>query len=270
MNYLISEILRGNWLLENPNKEIYNLIVKNILQGNILENKSLKAVSYLSEDDDADNSVKEINKVAVISMIGEMAKYDNCGWGAVSFVKEIRKANANPNIEGIILFIDGPGGNADAISLFQQVKPEIQKPIVALVDRACSLHYWIAALLADHIMLNDNFQAEVGSIGSMIVFEKPTNEIIIIRPEESKDKNQALVEALEGKYQLLEERLSILSQKFMQEIKENRPKVKEEALHGKTYLPEEAIKVGLADSIGDINKAYNLVLAKSELKKIKK
>lgn len=271
MNGLVSEILRGSWLIDMPNVSLYKALAISLLSGNTQE-KQLKPFAYevLSQEEySSSGDIQKVNQVAVISMINEMTKYGGaCTYGAVDFVSKIREANSNDDIKGIIIFLDGPGGNADSIPLFQSLKSEMKKPVVALVDRACSLHYWIACILADHIMLGNDFQAECGSIGAMIMFSKPKEEIIIIRPPESKDKNQGIVNALEGDYKILEDKLSILSQRFIKEVTEARPNIKDEALHGKTFLGKEAIDMGLADSIGDINKAYELVLIKSELSKL--
>ena len=118
-------------------------------------------------------------------------------------------------------------------------------------------------------MAND-LTAEVGSIGAQIMFTKPTNEIIVIRPKQSQDKNQDFLDAIAGKPELLEAKLEPLAIAFQNGVKTNRPKVKEETLHGKTYYAKDAIALGLADSVGDMQKAYNLVLAKSELRNINK
>ncbi|AZZ58360.1 S49 family peptidase [Riemerella anatipestifer] len=269
---ILSEILRDVWLMETPTPNYYRPIVDNILSGKITDAEKPLVYTVLSKRESlASGDIIEKDKVAVISMIGPMTKYNTgCDYGAEYFASEIMKAQNNEEIKGIILFMDGPGGNANAITLFQALKGKITKPVISVVDTACSLHYWIASMLSDHIMLNNDFTAEVGSIGAMIVFEKPNNEIKIIRPKESKDKNQAIVEALEGNFSALEERLSVLAQRFQKEVKEARPKIKEEAIFGKTYTAQSAIDVGLADSFGGITEAYNLILAKSELTKINK
>lgn len=267
---IISEILRNNWLIHSESLENYGGVANALLKGDFRLNKE-KASRYniLCEEEYYKGEVVKKNKVAVISMINEMTKYNTeCSLGAEGYKELILEVMEDSEIKGIVLFLDGPGGNADAIPVFQSIKPYIKKPIIALVDKACSLHYWVASILSEHIMLNNNFMAECGSIGAMVIFEKPKNEIVIIRPEESKDKNQELVEALEGNYNPIKERLSILAQRFQKEVKDNRPQINEEALFGKTYLGQNAIDMGLADSIGDMEKAYQLVLTKAELSNI--
>ncbi len=265
---IISEILHGTWLLETTDPSAYKTIANTILGGGRLAEEKKQFYTVLSKSSvDAVGKPQAKDKVAVISMIGEMTRRGGlCSVGVEEIASELLRAENNPEIKGTIFYLDGPGGNADAMPVFQAIKSQLTKPVVALVARACSLHYWAASLLADHIMMENNLTAEVGSIGAMIMFEKPSNEIVIVRPEESSDKNQAFIEALEGDTKLLSERLKPLAVAFQNSVKENRPKVKEEDLKGKTFYADEAIQKGLADSIGDMQRAYNLVLTKAELK----
>ena len=124
-------------------------------------------------------------------------------------------------------------------------------------------------MFGDKIMMNNNITAGVGSIGAMLSFIKPKDEIIIIRPEESADKNQEYLDALEGNYEKIQAKLSVLAQKFQNGVKLARPNVDDSALSGKTYFAEEAIQLGLADEMGSLESAYNWIIAKSEINKLK-
>lgn len=269
---IITEISSGTWLLEGPNLSNYKKVAETILSGGTINQEKPECYTVLGKQTPNKNGEMETtDQVSVISMIGEVTKRSGmCNYGADYICNEFRKADANPDIKGHIFYIDGPGGNADAMPLFQVLKTQINKPVVALVDRACSLHYWAAVELAEYIIMNNTLTAEVGSIGAMIFFEKPTNELIIVRPEESSDKNQGFIEAMDGKPELLQDKLKPLAIKFQNAVKMARPKVKEEDIKGKTFYAEEAIEKGLADEIGDMEKAYNLVIAKAELRNINK
>lgn len=272
MKHLLSEILRGTWLLNVQDPGQYQRIASAVLDGNFKEQPKPDAFKIMGKTsyDNAGNAIVK-DKVAVISMIGEMTKYDTvCSYGSEYYVSEMLKAEQDADIKGIILKLDGPGGNADALPVFEEIKPLIKKPVVALVDQACSLHYFIASVLSSHIMMSNTVTAEVGSIGVQVVFLKPEQEVIIVRPPQSKDKNQVFIDALNGDYSRLEAKLVPLAVHFQDMVKKSRPKVKEEAICGNTYYADEAIKVGLADSIGTLSDAYNLVIAKAELKNIKK
>lgn len=269
---LLTEIQTGIWLIETNSPEHYSEIVKQIKLGAFVNEKQEKFYSVIGKEatnrQTGQSEMKD--QVAVISMIGEMTKYNSwCSLGAQGYVNEILSAQNNPDIKGIILKIDGPGGNADAIAEFANIKNLITKPVVSLVDKAYSLHYWVAAMFGDKIMMNNNITAGVGSIGAMLSFNKPKDEIIMIRPEESADKNQEYLDALEGNYEKIQAKLSVLAQKFQNGVKLARPNVEESALSGKTYFAEEAIQLGLADEMGSLESAYNWIIAKSEINKLK-
>lgn len=268
---IIAEILSGTWLLESHDLQGYKNVANTILSGGrLLDEKPTCYTIIGSQKSTGGGETELINQVAVISMIGEMTRRGGaCNVGVEEICSEILKAQNNPDIKGIIFYVDGPGGNADAMPVFQLISNRITKPVVGLVARACSLHYWAVSLLADHIMMENELTAEVGSVGAMIFMEKPDKDIIIIRPEESSDKNQGLIDALAGDYTILEGRLKPLAQAFQKSVLSSRPGVKEEDIKGKTFYAQEAIQRKLADSIGDMDKAYNLVLAKSEIKNLK-
>ena len=269
---LLTEIQTGIWLIETNSPEHYSEIVKQIKLGAFVNEKQEKFYSVIGkESTNRQTGQSEMkDQVAVISMIGEMTKYNSwCSLGAQGYVNEILSAQNNPDIKGIILKIDGPGGNADAIAEFDNIKNLITKPVVSLVDKAYSLHYWVAVMFGDKIMMNNNITAGVGSIGAMLSFNKPKDEIIMIRPEESADKNQEFLDALEGNYEKIQAKLSFLAQKFQNGVKLARPNVEESALSGKNYFAEEAIQLGLADEMGSLESAYNWIIAKSEINKLK-
>ena len=269
---LLTEIQTGIWLIETNSPEHYSEIVKQIKLGAFVNEKQEKFYSVIGkETTNRQTGQSEMkDQVAVISMIGEMTKYNSwCSLGAQGYVNEILSAQNNPDIKGIILKIDGPGGNSDAIAEFANIKNLITKPVVSLVDKAYSLHYWVAAMFGDKIMMNNNITAGVGSIGAMLSFNKPKDEIIMIRPEESADKNQEFLDALEGNYEKIQAKLSVIAQKFQNGVKLARPNVEESALSGKTYFAEEAIQLGLADEMGSLESAYNWIVAKSEINKLK-
>lgn len=267
---IITEILHGTWLLESPDLGGYKKVAETILSGGIINDVKPECYSVLAKQQtNTKGQTESVDQVSVISMIGEVTKRSGmCNIGADLIAQEFLRADADPEIKGHIFYIDGPGGNADAMPTFQQLKSQLTKPVVALVDRACSLHYWAAVELSEYIMMNNTLTAEVGSIGAMIMFEKPTNELIIVRPEESADKNQGFVEAMEGNTELLQQKLKPLAIAFQNAVKTARPKIKAEDLKGKTFYAEEAVEKGLADEIGSMEKAYNLVLAKAELRTI--
>ncbi|GEM_PF-3406013 len=266
---LLSEISFGTWLIETPSVAGYHDIVAGLRSGRFAKAEPSMYYSLMGEQylDPQTKQTNVKNKVAVIEFEGELTKTSGmCNIGADALMAAIAQYNADDSVKGFIFKMDGPGGNADVIPLFYELKAVLKKPVVAWVEKACSLHYYISAVCADHIMMANDFTACAGSIGAMIAFEKPERELIMVRPPQSKDKNEDYLQALAGNTELLEQKLVPLAVRFMADVKKFRPQVSDDVLHGKVVYANEAVKTGLADSIGSLDQAYNLVLAKAELK----
>ena len=265
---LLSEITTGIWMMETPNVSAYKEIIAGLRSGSFQKEEAQMFHQVMGDVamNPQNKQPELINKVAVIDFEGELTKYTGmCNIGADTLIAKTLEYNRDPSVKAFIFRMDGPGGNAAVIPMFYELKEKLTKPVIAFVEKACSLHYYAAAILAEHIMMANDFTAEVGSIGAMIMFEKPDKELIMIRPPQSSDKNQELIEALEGNYELLEKRLIPLAERFMADVKAARPQVKDEVLHGKVVYAKDAIKMGLADSIGNIEMAYKLAIARAEL-----
>ncbi len=266
---LLSEISFGTWLIETPSVAGYHDILAGLRSGRFAKAEPSMSHMMMGQryTDPETNEPALKNKVVVVSFEGELTKNSGaCSYGAVDLVNIISRFNGDASVKGFIFKMDGPGGNADAMPLFIELRAKLKKPVVAWVEKACSLHYYISAVCADHIMMANDFTACAGSIGAMIAFEKPERELIMVRPPQSKDKNEDYLQALAGNTELLEQKLVPLAVRFMADVKKFRPQVSDDVLHGKVVYANEAVKTGLADSIGSLDQAYNLVLAKAELK----
>ncbi len=153
--------------------------------------------------------------VAVIKVSGPLFRYANlmtqiCGVTSYELLaQDFNKAVQNPNIKGILLDIDSPGGEVNGCSELSDMIYQARgtKPIIAYASGACcSGAYWIASA-CDKILTADT--AILGSIGVVSIFEKDdedkTIEIVSsqspnkrpdINTEEGKAKIQARVDEL--------------------------------------------------------------------------
>jgi ClpP class serine protease len=125
-----------------------------------------------------------------------------------------------------------------------------------------SAAYWIGSSAKEIIASGKT--ARIGSIGTMISMRKPYGEIIEIYADDSKDKNKAYIEALNGNpTPIKEEMLNPLNDIFLASVKQNRGAKldldKENVLTGKVYLAEDAVKYGLIDAIGTFEYAVERV-----------
>ena len=285
-NKVISEILRGSWLMNIHSLESYMPLIDTIMKGGIAfpEAKKEPILTYMNADtmqafsNTPGQNDKKATKTAVISMVGPVLKYgDMCSYGAEDIANMLHQANNDESVKAIVMYIDGPGGSTSAIAPFIEFAAQKKKPVVVLADSAYSLHYWTAAVVADHIMADNNVSSGFGSIGVFVSFmdvkgayEQKGYKIHEVYSDLSGNKNEVFRLALEGKYDMIrEESLNPLAKKFQDAVRAHRPNLVEEAgvLTGKTFYAEEALRLGMIDSIGTMTKAVLLANALADLNK---
>ena len=110
--------------------------------------------------------------IAVVRIQGTMTKRGSSlsdAGSTVALRQSIRQAARDPDVSGILLAIDSPGGTvAGTADLGREVvKARESKPVFAFIeDLAASAAYWIASQ-ADRVYANDK-TALVGSIGTFV------------------------------------------------------------------------------------------------------
>jgi signal peptide peptidase SppA len=290
-NYkLLSAILKGPWLINPEVAETYLPIVASLLSGKIPEGyghsheqhpenptplqvftigsgeSGIIAASKMKSYADAPQG-----SIAVISLSGPLMKEDNCGDpGTETIGNRIKEADQSPNIDGIILKIDSPGGSVDGTAALADIVGNTNKPILSFVDgMMCSAAMWIGSA-GDEIMASGETDI-IGSIGTMIsfadmqpIYEKMGMKFHNIYADGSEDKNKTFAEAKAGNYTPIKnEMLNPMNAVFTKTIQKNRAgKIdmeKENVLTGKTYLSKKAKSAGLIDSIGSMDAAVKKV-----------
>jgi protease-4 len=139
--------------------------------------------------------------------------------------------------------------------------------VIAYIDgMAASAAYWIAAQ-CDSIVVNGK-TSTLGSIGTMVTiidaggaYEKMGAKVYELYARTSPEKNAASRELAKGKDKMILNRLDQYDAVFMDAVKSGRgDKLNADAtLKGQDYLSEEALQYGLADSIGTLEDAVNMV-----------
>lgn len=210
--------------------------------------------------------------VAVIPLIGTMIKYGTwCNYGADEIAEAIDEAAADARVCGIVLDVDSGGGAVDAIAPLVAAIGRARakgKPVVASCDLCASAAYYVACH-CDEIMADNTISSEFGSIGVMMSFpdyakyyESVGIKIHTIYSSLSDYKNQPFELAKEGKYELIKsEQLDPLARRFQDTVRARREgKLDEKVegiLAGRVFFAEEALKNGLIDSIGSLEKAVS-------------
>jgi signal peptide peptidase SppA len=215
-------------------------------------------------------------EIAVIKLDGPLMKNDFCGfYGTASLLSFLRLAEQTASVKKIVLLIDSPGGSVDGTANFAEAIKASEKSTVAIITgMMCSAAYWIGSS-CDEVIATSKTDI-TGSIGTKIQWYDRTKNMekngIILREytaTKSADKNRAFNEANKGDGKLLVQTLlDPLNDIFLNDVQTNREgKIdlkQEDVLTGKTYLAQQAIKVGLIDRIMPLDKAMTYAMASAK------
>ncbi len=206
----------------------------------------------------------ERDGVAIIPVVGPLFRYANMFTqvsGASSYeiiAKDFSAALENPDIHGIILNIDSPGGEvngcAELASMIYDARGK--KPIIAYASGdAASGAYWIASS-ADTLVVSET--SGVGSIGVVGVYRcsKETEQAVEIISSQSPYKRLD-ASSEEGRIKL-QSRIDAMAEVFVRTVARNRgvdpPTVLNQFGGGDILIGEHAVTAGLADKLGSLEK----------------
>ena len=205
---------------------------------------------------------------SVITKHGGMSHY-----GTYEIATKMLANDKDETFAGHIIHFESGGGSVDAIAWITDAMSQCTKPIVGYIeDYCCSAALYIASYC--QYVYSAKASAKVGSVGVMMEFEgyKANSESadgmrhIRAYASHSTDKNAPYEVALnEMNIELLQkEVLNPLAEKFMADMKANRPNCKDEHLHGATFTANKVVGVYL-DEIGDFNSAIAKVFELSKI-----
>lgn len=287
-NTLVFDLMRSKWLINTDNiaeyEKLANRFISGEYKGDVIDREAFKK-SYMTGVDQGVSGMKQNEKkvIGYLQMIGPMTTYGGmCSYGADDYVQALRYLNESDKISAIVVDIDGPGGAVPAINAFKEFASEKKKPIVVLCNDLCSLHYWMSALLADHIMAKGSISPCIGSIGATCILvdaresmKKEGYKIMIVNAPGSELKNQTMQDFYAGKDEAfvtrLQTELKPIRDTFVNDVKSLRPNIKEDSriFSADTFSAPEALDLGLIDSIGSTKEAFELAEALAELQENK-
>ncbi|MCI0430770.1 MAG: S49 family peptidase [Rhodospirillales bacterium] len=197
--------------------------------------------------------------VAVIPVTGPVFRYANLFTeisGATSvevLATDFRSALDNPDIRGVVLEIDSPGGQVAGISEFAEQVRAANKPVVAYIsDLGASAAYWIASA-AGRVVIRDT--AKAGSVGVVATLRKSKpGDMIEIVSSQSPKKRPDL--DTEGGLAELRKVVDDIAQVFVEQVAAYRGSSVEHVLEhfgqGGVLVGKHAVSAGLADELGSL------------------
>ncbi len=177
----------------------------------------------------------------------------------------VDRVKGDPMAKAVVLVINSGGGSASASEEIYQVIRELseEKVVIAYAPEIMASGGYYIALPADRIIASPH--ALVGSVGAVSIIvnieellHKVGVNVTILKSGEFKDTGTLFREPTEKELKLLNQTINELAEFFWLRVKEERPNVLEEVRSARVYLGEDAVKVGLVDSIGTLDDAIKL------------
>ena len=236
-----------------------------------LDNAKLAESTVLGKDGNGD-------KVALIDVRGLIIDEDRPGWfergsnPVDDLVSRLDKAAADGQVKAVLLRINSPGGAVTASdTMYREIvrfRETSKKPVVvSMSDVAASGGYYVA-LSGDEIMAQPT--TITGSIGVIIPtmnFAEGLHRIGIISRSVKSGQNKDLANPLEpmrdSQYAILQELVNRMYSRFRNLVIERRTKhgldveQADTLMDGRVMTGDEALRVGLVDSVGDLHDAFD-------------
>ena len=183
-------------------------------------------------------------------------------------LKHLTEFRNNPDVKSIVLRIESPGGAVGAAQeIYQEVKRTNEvKPVIASMGSMGASGGYYAALGADNIIANPGTMT--GSIGVIVkfpnlegLFEKIGYKSEVIKSGPLKDIGASNRSLSEDERRLMQDLIDNVYKQFVRDIAEARALPVEtvnELADGRVYTGEQALEVGLIDSLGNFTDAITL------------
>lgn len=226
---------------------------------------------------DQDNSAK--NKVAVIYANGDITggegSDDQIGSERIS--RAIRKARLDSSIKAIVLRVNSPGGSALASDVIWReivLSKKIKPVIASFGDVAASGGYYIACA-ADSIFVQPNtITGSIGVFGIIPNLQKLYNEKLGITFDGVKTGKYADIMSTDrpmtaGERLIIQNDVNRVYDSFITRVADGRKRTKsyiDSVGGGRVWVGSDAVKIGLADRIGNFNQAIAAAAKKAKIK----
>ena len=212
---------------------------------------------------------KSNNKIAVIIASGTiMDGYQQAGMiGGDSTAKLIREAHEDEDTKAIVLRVDSGGGSAFASEVIREeleyAKTKGIKIIASMGNVAASGGYWISAAADEIWASHDTITGSIGIFGLFPTIDKTLKEIGIssdsvgttnlATPDPFEELNTIYGKALQSE-------IEYGYTQFIDLVSKSRKMSYEQVdsiAQGRVWSGEDAIEIGLVDSLGNLNDAIN-------------
>ena len=262
---LAREIYSSAWYMDAMSFRSFSAILADMRNGVTYSGKRNSNVSTVDND-----GVHTLELKGAITRSGGDSHY-----GTKELAQMLRDADNADNVLGHVLSIDSGGGSVNAVPIMTDAIKSLKKPIVSHIDGMSASAAKYISSFTQHIIA-ERATDKVGSIGTMIemsgypkISEDKQDGLRYVRiyADASTDKNGDFEEAINNLNfkPIIDNVLNPHNERFIADMKANRPTLKPEHLTGKVFDAGDVIGY-FVDEIGSIEVAKNKV---KELSKIK-
>lgn len=282
---LNERILEGDFVVSEPfNMAQYGLIDDTKYYNQFLKDENIDVKNIITLEDyltdyELTQQLEPENKIAIIYAEGDINYYGDSKniVGTITpemMINELEKVEEDASIKGVVIRINSPGGSALASDIIWHRIKDMNKPVyISIGGMAASGGYYISSA-ADKIFADK--ESITGSIGvvSMIPNIQEFLENIEINVSTIEKGKYAGIYSMINKF-TPEDREKIYASnykvynEFLDRVSTSRNIDKEE-LHkiaqGKVWLGQEAVNIGLVDSIGGLQETIQAMAKNLDLK----
>ena len=288
-NILDEKILEGRFVLADPETMLINNLIdetdyyENFLEKNQIINK-INLEEYISrlavdKKPKKEKNEKEKDKIAVIYAEGtinyfEDSKKINEIITPEKIQKELKIAEKNPDIKGVVIRINSPGGSALASDIIYNSIKNITKPVYISMGGVTASGGYYISVAGDKIYADkETLTGSIGVISMIPNVSELVKKLDINYSTISKGKYSDMGSLVKNMTDDEKDKIRASSikvyEEFVSKVAEGRKMTREEVFkyaEGRVWLGEEAKKIGLVDEIGGIEKVVSDLALSLELK----
>lgn len=229
-------------------------------------------VAYLEFVGPSKSLSKGKNYLAIVELSGTISYEEGSSFISgktitPSNVRNILKTiEEDPNVKGVLLVINSPGGSAVASEeVYYQIKELAEKKAVVayITEYGTSGGYMIALPSKEIIASPLSLTGSVGAVSVLINYGNLLNklgvEVYTFKSGSFKDIGSPYRNITENEQEIFKEMVNETAKDFIEKVLENRGnKVNlSEVVTAKPYLGKQALKIGLIDEVGSFDYAIS-------------
>jgi signal peptide peptidase SppA len=274
-DHVLSFVLEHPWNLERPMLRVVAGILARRMAGQSGDDAAIAAALV----DRKQLPPARAGSVAIIPVYGVIAPRMNLfsefsgGTTFENLSRSLAKAMANPDVSTILLDIDSPGGSVAGNAEFaaEVMKARATKRVIAQIQyTGASAAYMVAAACSEIVAAPS---ARIGSIGTYAILEDLSGALeqlgvkeTFIFAGEGKDDNNVGAPPSAGLIARTQKSVDLAYGQFVTGVVNGRGKgVTPEKVRGAwkafVYGSEEALAIGMIDSVGTLNDTLTRVLS---------